>query len=495
MQRRYSEDCRIGTFSMALAVIIALFVSLPGDCSALWPFSSKNNDSKESYLARVDGKIITSEEFSKALRMLHMSGRVGKAIKEKQGITAVQDYAVFLDELIDKKLMVIEAENIGLDKEKEVLADLENYTLNLLLGRLRREEVEEKIKVGESEIEEYFYEKLRKEEEEKAREETEKKEAGAKEEEGEEKEEPREMTPKDKEDAKEALRTIKTEQREKEYFSQLRRKAKVKVDEDVLEGISPDKPELMRKAVARVNGEVVTGKDLLIAMRGKVPEDIEERQKALDKLILFKLLDKEAKGRGYEKVAELKKKIASYREQLLIEQFKKNIISPLVKVEEKEILEYYDTNKEQFRESDRINLKGIRVGDLNEGKSILEELKAGADFSFLARDESLDPTAEKGGELGKVPANLVPEDVLEAFRKAAEGDVLGPFSLMDGWWVFEFHGIEKGSYLPLEKVRNHIRRVLGKQKYDAILKTYQERLRASVSVDINEAELKRLEGK
>jgi peptidyl-prolyl cis-trans isomerase C len=473
---------------MALPVIICLIISLPDDCSAAWPFSSK--EQKKQYIAKVDDKIITQEEFSKAIRKLHKSGRVGKALKEKKGFAA-QDYALFLDELIDNKLMVIEAENTGLDREKDVVSRLDTFTLNLLLSRLRQEEVEEKVKVEDSEIEEYLNEQLRKKQEEKALEEAEKEEEGVDKEE----EEPKEITQEERAAAERSLMQLKINEKEEEYFSQLRAKAKVRVDEEVLKDVSPDKPDLMEKAVASIDGEVLTVRDLLIATRGKLPLDLEQRSKTLDNFIIRKLLDKEAMRKGYEKDPELKKKIEAYREQLLIEQFKKKLVQALVKVEEDEILEYYESNKEGFREFDRLNLKGIRAKNHENGKAIVEELNEGADFSFLAREESQDFTGKKGGELGWVPAYRFHIDDLTSFRQAAEGDILGPFSFREAWWVFEFHGIEKGSYLPFEKVRDKIHRMVGKQKYDSILKTYLVRLRASVMVDINEAELKRLEGK
>jgi peptidyl-prolyl cis-trans isomerase C len=487
----YKDSENYGTRSIfwVIPVIIGLVVFLPADSFALWPFSSK--EPKKEYLAKVDDKIITEEEFSAAMRKLHMSGRVGKALKEKEGFAA-QDYALFLDELIDNKLMVIEAENIGLDKEKDVVSRLDTFTLNLFLSRLRQEEVEEKVRVDDSEIEEYLNEELRKKQEEKALEEAEKDEEEVdKEGEG---EEPKEITQEERAAAKGAIMQLKIKRREEEFFSQLRAKAKVSVEEEVLKDISQDKPELMEKAVARIDGEVVTVRDLLIATRGRLPEDLDERTKTLDRVILYKLLDKEAMSRGYENDPELKKKIEAYREKSLIDKFKKKLVPPLVKVEEDEILEYYESNKEEFREPDRINLAGIMVGSLEEAESVAKELKAGADFAFLAREVSLDSSRVKGGELGWVPAYEFHTDALTSFRQAAEGDILGPFNFRDARWVFEFHGIEKGSYIPLEKVRGKIDRIVGNQKYDSIFEAYLERLRASVTVDINKAELKRLQG-
>jgi parvulin-like peptidyl-prolyl isomerase len=497
MLDRKCKNHWIGIIFQVLLVIIGLIVLLPRDSSALWPFSSQKQKSKEPYLARVGDEIITPAEFNEAVRKLHMSKRVGKALGEQKGF-AMQDLSVFLDELIDNKLMVMEAESIGLDKERDFVAKLDNYTLNLFLNRLRQEEVYDKVKVEDSEIEEYYYEQLSKEEEEKALEEADKQEEDVvKEEDKEEdkKEEPPKITPEERGAIKKGLVDQKVRERSKEYFAQLRRKARVKVDEKVLTSISRDNPELLERAVAYVNGEAVTGNEFFKAIGGRELKDLEARRNALDRLVLHKLLDKEAMGRGYEKDPAFKKMIRSHREKLLIDRFKRKVVAPLVKVEEEDILEYYKVNKERIRDPERIALKGIRVIDLEESKSIAEELKNGADFSFLAREKSEDPSGKKGGDMGRLPANMFSADILGAFRGAAEGDIIGPFQLKGGYWVFEFRGIEKGPYIPLERARKEINRAIGKDRYNSVLNDYLKRLRVAVPVDINKTELKRLEGK
>jgi peptidyl-prolyl cis-trans isomerase C len=480
----------------ALLVIIGLIVFLPRNSTAAWPFSSRTSESKEPYLATVGDEIITMSEFNEAVRKLHTSKRVGKALSE-QGDFKKQDLALYLDELIDNKLMVQEAESIGLDRERDFIARMYNFKLNLFLGRLRKEEVSDKVKVKESEIEEYYYEQLRKEEEEeKALKDADKQTGEVQEEDKvDKKEEPKKMTPADREAIKKGFINLKSKEREKEYFAKLRRKARVKVDEELLGGISRDKPELMGMAVAYVNGEAITGKEFLGAMGRREPLDLEARRNVLDGLVLHKLLDMEAMSRGYEKDPEFKKLIKSRREKLLIDQFKRKTVAPLVKVEEEEILEYYNANKERFREPDRITLRGIVVGHLEEAESIAEELKNGADFAFLARKESLDPSKRKGGDMGWLSANRFPADTLTVFKGAAEGDILGPFKFQGGYVVFEFHGIEKGPYLPIEKVGDEIFQTIGKARFDTVLKDYLKRLRAVVPVAFNEAELKKLEVK
>src|SRR5690349_16038789 len=56
----------------------------------------------------------------------------------------------------------------------------------------------------------------------------------------------------------------------------------------------------------------------------------------------------------------------------------------------------------QSKSSDEVPLQVIVVRSLEEARQILERLKKGEDFAGLAKDQSIDPTANSGGYIGKV---------------------------------------------------------------------------------------------
>ena len=69
---------------------------------------------------------------------------------------------------------------------------------------------------------------------------------------------------------------------------------------------------------------------------------------------------------------------------------------------------------------DEVLLRVIVVSTENEAKQILEELKSGKEFGTIAKNKSIDPSAEDFGYLGKVDlATLRPE-----LREALHG--VGP---------------------------------------------------------------------
>src|SRR3990172_1988264 len=463
------KDCAWGK---AMAFFFAFFILITQHFMAVCaPVTAK----EIAYLAKIGDIVITKDEFLEEMNRLHMSGRVGEALSKEKAFLA-QDYRKFLNELIDNKLMVMEAERLELDKDAFFVNSMDNFKLNLFLDRMRTDEISAKVTVTDAEIEAYFNEEQKKKMEVK--------------EEGEEPKEPEKLTPAGREDIRRTLLSRKTRERESEYFSFLRKKARVKINEEVLKEVSlkTEKPEKVK--VAAVNGEPIYAADILKALKKSEKDDTAARKEIVERLILHKLLDKEVFRRAavYEKIPELAKRIQRHREERLIDIFKRKTVLPLIKVDEKKILEYYNANPEKFMEPDMLKLRMILVEGEAEADALAAELGKGADFGYIAKTKSLDPSREKGGEMGWIPETSFPKDILDSLKKAKPGDILGPFAAKYGYSVFEFQYYRKGGRIPLEKVRKDIDTTVGREQFKNTLEKYLGRIKEIVPVVINEEE-------
>ncbi len=479
----------------AAAMLCSLILALPSAADAIWPFSKG-----KPYLVKVGEETITKEEFLKEIKLLHMSGRVGKAMSEETSF-APQDYSKFLDELIDKKLMYIEAKNHSLDKESYFVNTFNNYAMNLFLDKLRQEVVLDKVKVEDAEIAERFAKKLKDEAEKgkAAEKDKDKKPEDAAPKEGDKQaaDKPREITTLEREELTKLIFNEKAKEAEARYFEGLRAAGNVLVHADALEAMALDKPETLDKAVAEAGGAAITGKELAGWFRGgHFPEDPSARRQVLDRFIINRLLDDEAQGRRYEeKDDDIKRKLKRYREGLLAELFQRKVIAPQVNVDDAAVSEYYNANKESFRQDDSVDIGFILFEDEKTAMSALEDLKKGADFAYLAGKHSKEPTsAKKGGNMGWVQTKMFSKDVQEGLYKARKGDMLGPYHSDDGVALIEFRGLKKGEYFPIEDMKGMITNTLANDKYQKRLLDYMKRLRETVPVDINEKELANLKG-
>ncbi len=103
--------------------------------------------------ATVGDEPITLEEFNRALSIIHSSGA-----EEKQ--VGKIDYKGILNRLINLKLILLEAKNIGLNELPEVKEILDKYPNNTLIGLLRGEYVKN-IQTDEEEVDKLYKEAIK----------------------------------------------------------------------------------------------------------------------------------------------------------------------------------------------------------------------------------------------------------------------------------------------------------------------------------------------
>lgn len=162
--------------------------------------------------------------------------------------------------------------------------------------------------------------------------------------------------------------------------------------------------------------------------------------------------------------------------------------SKISKPTDEQIKAYYDENKDQFSEPEKIHAKHILIkaadgNDPNKGKAeakakaedVLKKLKGGANFEETAKAVSACPSAKNGGDLGEAPkGSFVP-----AFEKAAYA--LEPNQMSDVVETeFGFHIIKLVSHTPasttsLDQAKDKIAQQLGnKQKEDVVVNYIQQ---------------------
>ena len=99
-------------------------------------------------LARVGDWTITIEEFNERLKAL-------KEVLPEQDMQSLETQGLILEELIRQQLLVEEAEKTGLDKEKNIMAALEEFRRTLLVRELAAK-LTEKITVSEDEMKNFY---------------------------------------------------------------------------------------------------------------------------------------------------------------------------------------------------------------------------------------------------------------------------------------------------------------------------------------------------
>ncbi len=238
------------------------------------------------------------------------------------------------------------------------------------------------------------------------------------------------------------------------------------------------------KVLATVNGHPITQQtlDFYAQQRAaQAPEDKTPHDKnaMLQELVNRELLYEDARKKKLEKEPEVKKQLALQRREILIAAALRNQLSK-TKISEDELRKEYkervaDANVHEYK------ARHILTASEDDAKKVVKELENGADFAKLAKEKSIGPSGEQGGELGWFnPSQMVPQ-FSQAVENLKKGEYTKePVKTQFGWHVIKLEDSRKVTPPPFDKIEPRLRQVLQSQK----LREYVGQLRKEAKVDI-----------
>ncbi|MBM7691022.1 foldase protein PrsA [Peribacillus deserti] len=116
----------------------------------------------------------------------------------------------------------------------------------------------------------------------------------------------------------------------------------------------------------------------------------------------------------------------------------KKLMEPDIKITEKEMKEYFETNKASYAVAEQVKASHILVETKAKADEVKKKLDAGESFKDLAKEYSTeDATKDKGGDLGYFAKG----EMTAAFEKAAfsmkEGEVSDPVKTEFGYHIIK----------------------------------------------------------
>lgn len=290
---------------------------------------------------------------------------------------------------------------------------------------------------------------------------------------------------------------------------------------------------LLDRVVATVNDEVITWSELMsvISIEGRVflagvPESQKKtRMKELERpflknMVEMKLQLQEAKKMGISvgnteidsAISEIKKKynmadetlkrsldaegitMKDYRkrlsEQIIVTKVINNAIKSNIVITDREIEEYYETNRERYSGDEKVRIRqilftlpdnGMREAVEQRAKDITGRIKKGEEFSRLAVEFSEGPSREFGGDLGYIGRGSALKEIEDVAFALKIGEVSEPFWSPAGLHIIMTEDrIERG----IEKVRDKIKETLFKNSFNKKFHEWSTGLREKASVEI-----------
>lgn len=186
-------------------------------------------------------------------------------------------------------------------------------------------------------------------------------------------------------------------------------------------------------------------------------------------------LDKEA-----DYIEEVEKTKAALLRRYAIDKFLNAIV-----VNEEEMQEFYEKNKQRYIQPETIKASHILVKDEETANKIISELESGLKFEEAAKKYSMCPSKERGGDLGFFPrGRTVPEFEQVAFTLEKDEITKKPVKTKFGYHIIKRTGRREAMQLSFAEAKDIVKRELILRKQEEIYFSKVEELQNKYKIEI-----------
>jgi peptidyl-prolyl cis-trans isomerase C len=218
--------------------------------------------------------------------------------------------------------------------------------------------------------------------------------------------------------------------------------------------------------VARVNGVDIRQSDLALAeedlgadMQSVSPEA--RREHLISYLADIIMVNQAAEKKKLADNPEFKRRLAFLRNKLLmgyeLQEEAKSAVN------DEALRQTYNDAVKTMGGQEEVRARHILVDSEDEAKTLLDQIKGGADFATLAKEKSKDPGAAEGGDLGYFTKDqMVPEFADVAF-KMYPGQLSNPVKTQFGWHIIKLEDKRTKQPPEFDKVKDQIEAYLARK--------------------------------
>jgi peptidyl-prolyl cis-trans isomerase C len=172
-------------------------------------------------------------------------------------------------------------------------------------------------------------------------------------------------------------------------------------------------------------------------------------------------------------------------EGLLMEKVFRRAVYSGVTVDEAAVAAYYDAHRDEFDRPAQVRARQIVVATREEGERILAQLAQGASFAELARQHSLSPDREQGGDLGYFARGEMPAEFDAVVFTLPPERLSGLIQSEYGFHIFLVEERREAVHLSLEAARDEIRDKLRAEREEQAYQKWLQELRGKASIEID----------
>lgn len=253
--------------------------------------------------------------------------------------------------------------------------------------------------------------------------------------------------------------------------------------DDKINGMVEDQKKNLLRAMIDQSLLVQRGKDLDINVDTDVIKELDQIRQQ-NGLTSMDALQKALEGTG----ANWEDYKQHIKNQILTQKVIQQEVGPTVKIGNDEVQKYYQAHKDEFVRPEEVDISAIFLNTENKSPqeviaikakadALEKRIKAGEDFSALAKRFSEGPTATDGGELGEFKRGEMDagiEKIVFAMKKGDSTDVL---TVSNGLQILRVNQHFDAGLQQFSKVEDDIENQLYQSRIQAAMRTYLTQLR------------------
>ncbi len=166
------------------------------------------------------------------------------------------------------------------------------------------------------------------------------------------------------------------------------------------------------------------------------------------------------------------------------------LLGAQTQVDDKEAETYYLANKDEFRRPAELRARQMLFADVEDAQQVLKKLKKGADFAELAREHSLSPDREDGGNLGYFSRGQLPPEFDQVLFRLGAGQFSDPVESPYGIHLFLVERRRRAGLRPYAAVKSEIMAKLSQQREEEAFQNWLEELHNTTHISVNWNQLK-----
>ncbi len=245
--------------------------------------------------------------------------------------------------------------------------------------------------------------------------------------------------------------------------------------------------------LARVDGQEIRASDVLDSAADLLPEEIRSAPPAaviamLPPDMMRQLTDRAVTERafliaarkvGLDKDPEVARRIRRAEEQELQQALLTRELAALVT--DAAVRQRFDRDNAGRRGEEEVHARHILVRTETEARQVIADLaRPGADFAAIAKQRSIDPGAQNGGDLGFFKkGDMVPEFANAAFALQAGQTSTTPVRTQFGWHVIRVEARRTAPPADFDEVKDTLRRQLMEEQVGVVV----NRVRSQANIE------------